>query len=96
MVLFPHYVGLDLGLGSDYSALAVLEAAYWLRESWAWQMSREAGWAWPSEMASPVQIDQARSLNYHHDRPASPPLRVIHLERFPIGTPYPAVVERVG
>jgi hypothetical protein len=30
-----------------------------------------------------------------HRRPPNPPLYVRHLERLPLGTPYPAVVERV-
>ena len=96
MTLLPHFVGLDLGQSRDYSAVAVVEAAYWLTEDWAWQMNRPAGWVWPSELASAVQIDQARSLNYYHERPANPPLSVRHLERFPLHTPYHEVVERVG
>ena len=90
-----HFVGLDVGQSQDPTAIAVVEVAVWLSEAWAFELAAPAsGWVWPGDLV-PAQVDQARSLNQHRGRPPDPPLAVRHLERLPLGTPYPAVVERV-
>jgi hypothetical protein len=93
--LLPHTVGLDLGQSRDYSAVAVLEAAYWLTEEQAWTLNVKGhGWVWPGELV-PAQIDQARGYTFHHGHPPGGPLALRHLHRWETGTPYPAIVRDV-
>lgn len=95
LALLPHTVGLDLGQSRDYSAIAVLEAAYWLTEEQAWTLNaKQHGWVWPGELV-PDQIDRARGLNYHRGRPAGGPLALRHLQRWEHGTAYPRIVQDV-
>ena len=101
MTLYPHTIGVDLGQSSDYTTVAVLEESYWLTEEQAWQLHVQgqegAGWVFAHRMV-PAMTEQARSLNYYHygTRPPNPPLALRHLERFELGTSYPAIVETVG
>ena len=99
MTLYPHTLGVDLGQSSDYTAVAVLEEAYWLTEEQAWHLHVQghegAGWVFAHRLA-PAMIERARSLNYYHLRPPNPPLALRHLERFELGTPYPEMVARIG
>ncbi len=99
MTLYPHTLGVDLGQSSDYTAVAVLEESYWLTEEQAWNLhvpdQEGAGWVFASKLA-PAMVERARSLNYYYTRPPNPPLALRHLERFELGTPYPAMVERVA
>ena len=83
--LFSYYIGLDLGQARDFSAIAIIE-----------EPVRHGGaWVSPASFASRREYDYARELVREEGRPAKPPLFVRHLERFELGTPYTAVVERV-
>ena len=98
MTLYPHTVGLDLGQSHDYTAVAVLEESYWLTEEQAWSMALPGGthgWVFASKLV-PAQVEAARSLNFYGTRPPNPPLALRHLQRFELGTGYPAIVEAVG
>jgi hypothetical protein len=74
------YVGLDLGQVSDYTAMAIVERT----EPAAIQSPTPGGL--PIGMAAP-----ARAASRPEAR-----LDVVHLERFPLGTPYPTMVEHVA
>lgn len=91
-----YYVGLDLGQKQDYTALAVLEEGLWVpdEETRAALNLPAVGWLSPAAV-TPNQREQVRSLNYLYGRPAQPPLKLRHLERFALGTAYPAIVRRV-
>lgn len=105
-MLYSYFVGVDLGQKQDYTAIAVLEEPCWVEEWMATPSNHNyglglydldklgAGWASPAEMQPPV-LEQVLSLNYHEGKPAGAPLSLRHLERFPLGTPYPKIVERV-
>jgi hypothetical protein len=101
-MLYQYYVGLDLGQSKDYTALCVLEEPVWVpqgelaEQGWAGQLNlKRSGWISPADL-TPWQAEQALGFNYHRGRLPDPPLSVRHLERFPLGTPYPKVVERVS
>jgi hypothetical protein len=100
---FSYYVGLDLGQARDYSALALLEEPVWIPsaeteyQGWAWHLSipqEHSGWLSPSKL-TPYQLEKVLSYNYYRGRPPDPPLSLRHLERFELGTRYPAIIERV-
>jgi hypothetical protein len=81
-----YYWGLDLGQSADYSALAIIEEPVWVKDAGAWVS--------PSQLPADVldfHVERARE----NGRPPNPPLYVSHLERFPLGTEYTAVVDRV-
>lgn len=85
-MLYHFYLGLDLGQSKDYTALCVLEEPLWTGEAGEWRS--------PAEM----MFDEAEyvlSLNHSQGRPPDPPLSVRRLERFALGTRYPAIAERV-
>jgi hypothetical protein len=91
-----YCVGLDLGQAQDYTALAVLEEPIWLTEAWASSLLVDGqGWVSPAAVP-PGLVSHARAFAYQYGRPAKPPLSLRHLERFPLRTPYPAIVERVA
>lgn len=106
-MLYSYFVGVDLGQKADYTAVAVLEEPVWIEEwmatpsNYAYDLGLYdldklgAGWASPAKM-QPAVLEQVLSLNYHEGKPAGAPLSLRHLERFPLGTPYPKIVERVG
>lgn len=93
---YQHYLGLDLGQAQDYSALCVVEEPLWLPEGLADEYHAPAGWIAPSALPSPTVVDRVRTQNYRDGRPGLPPLTVPHLERFALGTPYPAIVAYVA
>lgn len=104
-MIYSYYVGVDLGQKQDFTAVAVFEEPVWLEQwttehRWAYRLGlselrgRGAGWASPADL-SPSVLEEIMNLNYHEGKPASPPLSLRHLERFPLGTPYPQIVERV-
>jgi hypothetical protein len=78
------FVGLDLGQVSDYTAMAIIERTE------------------PSPPPAPERPPIGAPLPLVASAPALPVpptgarLDVVHLERFPLGTPYPAMVERVA
>jgi hypothetical protein len=81
-----YYLGLDLGQSADYSALAIIEEPVWILDS--------ASWVSPSQLPPDMlefHVKRARKVG----RPANPPLYVSHLQRFPLGTKYTAVVDEV-
>lgn len=101
-MLYSYYLGLDLGQARDYTALCVLEEPVWIPPSelespgWAWRLHiKQSGWVSPADLL-PGQLENALAINYEQGRPHDPPLSVRHLERFPLGTRYPKVVERVA
>lgn len=102
-MLYSYYVGVDLGQKADYTAVAVLEEPVWV-EGWvaenrrlAWELGtgHASGWVSPADV-SPDGLGGLLELNRRLGRPVGPPLSLRHLERFPLGTPYPKIVERVS
>jgi hypothetical protein len=81
-----YYWGLDLGQSADYSALAIIEEPVWIVDS--------GSWVSPSQLP-PDMLDLHAKRARQDGRPSNPPLYVSHLERFPLGTKYTAVVDRV-
>jgi len=93
--MYTHYLGLDLGQSKDYTALCVLEESIWIREAALPSLALDhAGWYAPGALL-PGQVDRAEAWTRRYGRPAHPPLAIRHLERLPLGTPYPKVVEQV-
>ena len=94
MPRFPSfYLGLDLGKQRDFTALAIIEEALWIgteQARWDCQVPT-TGWVSPATIA-PAHREKAK---FASARPTLPPMAVRHLERFPLGTKYPAIVERV-
>jgi len=94
-----YYVGLDLGKRQDFTALAVIEEPLWVPNEqtlWKWNLVG-IGTGWLSPASVPPEVArQVRVRNFHEGRPAQPPLSVRHLERFPLGTRYPVIVQRVA
>lgn len=100
MNLEPHFiVGLDLGQSADYSALVILEIQQWVP---AWTLTpgspayraglTTSGWVSPAALTR-SQRDAVDP--FWHERPTRPPLTVPHLQRWPLGTPYPRIVSDV-
>jgi hypothetical protein len=90
------YVGLDLGQSRDYSALAIIEEPCWIREPYRFALNQpDYGWSWPSNM-TPETAEEALRIDFHEGKPPHPPLHLRHLQRYPLGTPYPAIIEDVG
>ncbi len=92
----PSYiVGLDLGQSRDFTALCVLEEPVWIAdEDTAFKFSVSQGWVSPADMM-PLHVEMARQ-GEHYQQPERPVLACRHLERFPLNTPYPAIVDRVA
>jgi len=94
-----YFVGLDLGKRADFTALAIIEEPLWVPDEDAlrrWQLPETVGTGWLSPATLPPEVVwKIRDHNYHEGRPTQPPLSLRHLERFPIGTKYPAIVRRV-
>lgn len=96
-----YYIGVDLGQAQDYTAIAVLEEPTWvppsLRPMWRdeWGEKIQTGWVSPANL-HPSDIERAGDLVRREGRPPNPPLSLRHLERLPLGTRYPDVVERVA
>jgi hypothetical protein len=95
---YSYYVGVDLAMSQDYTAVAVLEEPAWVPEidapSWGWDLNIKArGWVSPQAL-SPYQLEQALAFNLEYGRAPDPPLSVRHLERFQAR--YAVVAERVG
>ncbi len=102
MSLYSYYVGVDLGSRQDYTAISIIEEPVWIAPEsvepgrWAWSLGqRESGWASPASLDS-GRLDEFLSGNLHNGRPGDVPLRIRHLERLPLGTSYPRVVERIS
>ena len=107
-MMYDYYLGVDLGQASDYTALALLEEPVWMQPNWANYLrgygavagdqalflNTPSGWVSPADLL-PAQLEMARRLNYQHGRPSKPPLSLRHLERLPLATSYPRVVEHV-
>lgn len=85
-----YFLGLDLGQRSDYTALAVVEEPLWVTEA-AQLAGNKTGWISPADLPPAVRERAATA-----EGPEAPTLALRHLERFPLGTPYPAIVERVA
>jgi len=110
MVSLPSYfVGLDLGKRQDFTALAIIEEPLWVADRNAAQRAFASpgyhtteeidalprGWVKPDTLTVEARIALRRE-NHRHGRPAQPPLSVRHLERLPLGTSYPTIVQRVA
>jgi len=96
--MFTHYLGVDLGQASDFTALCVLEESLWIAREALEPLAllgREPGWYAPDALTH-GQVDQALRQTARHGRPADPPLALRHLARLPLGTPYPAQVQYVA
>jgi hypothetical protein len=92
-VIFDYFVGLDLGQSRDYSALCVVEEPSFLDVDRAFELNVQgSGWVAPSDL-NPHQA--ARLRGRPSMLPNKPVLSVRHLERFELGTKYPAIVSRV-
>lgn len=102
MSMYSYYVGVDLGSRQDYTAITVAEESVWIAPEsvepgrWAWSLGqKESGWVSPADV-DPHRLDEFLSDNLHNGRPRDVPLQVRHLERLPLGTSYPRVVERIS
>jgi hypothetical protein len=93
--LLSYYIGLDLGQSQDYTALAIVEEPVWVGPiSERYIGNKPGGWISPAEL-DPYVCWQILDDIEEHGRPPNPPLSVRHLERLPLGTRYPAVIERL-
>ncbi len=100
---YLYYLSLDLGQARDYSALAIVEEQLYVGGAWAGEVlyrqdydrGLAPGWISPASL-TPHQAGLALRLSHEHGRPAEVPLAVRHLERFPLGTKYTDVVEKVA
>ena len=87
------FAGLDLGQARDYSALAIVEQPLWVPEDAAYRAFLDRhGWV-PGTQMDAIQYQELQ--RHWHERPGRPPLSLPHLERFPLGTPYPEIVRLV-
>lgn len=105
--MYSYYLGLDLGQRRDYTALCIIEEPVWIPpdalepDGWAWHLNLEeevsAGGGWLSpETLNPARLQKAISYNYYGGKPHQVPLSVRHLERLPLKTPYPQVIEHIS
>lgn len=87
---YLYYAGLDLGQAADYSALAVVEEPIYCPLAGGW-----VSWAeLPYELRRAYKngaADQWAAL-----APGRPPLWLRQLHRYPLRTPYPAIVADVA
>jgi hypothetical protein len=93
---YSYYLGLDLGQAMDYTALCILQEPVWIpSDEDRWRLNAPVvGWVPPDALA-PMPLHRARTIEAHTGRPEKPVIAARHLERFPLHTPYPAIVERV-
>jgi hypothetical protein len=92
---WDYYVGLDLGQRKDYTALAIVESPIWVQSSWKPNWAFPDGWVSPADYS--IQARQMfRSYELEHGVPHRPVLSVRELMRFPLGTGYPDIVDRVA
>jgi hypothetical protein len=102
-VYHDFYLGLDLGKAADHSAVSIVEEPVWLDGEWSATVTagvapgEEALHGWVSvDRLGVHQLAEARRINLTvTGRPANPPLRVRYLKRYPLQTPYRAVVKEV-
>ena len=97
--IHSYYVGVDLGQRQDYTAVPIIEEPAFVGgralepPGWTWRFGvEETGWISPATLHS-TALREARTAN--KGRPADVPLSLRHLERLPLDTPYPQIVERV-
>lgn len=83
------YLGLDLGQSADYSALAVLEEPVYCPPA--------GGWVSGAQLTPDQRNQYEQGMWYHWKQaaPGKPPLWLRQLHRYPLRTPYPAVVDDV-
>jgi len=84
-----YYLGLDLGQAADSTALATLEEPTWIPGR---------GWVGATELTTidrqNLDIPQLRS-HWDEQAPKLVPLWLRQLKRYPLQTPYPAIVDDV-
>ena len=103
IVYHDFYLGLDLGKAADHSAVSIVEEPVWLEKDWSWTLSGGVvpgeepldGWVSVDRLQNGHQLAEARRINLTHGRPSGPPLRVRHLKRYELRTPYKDVVSEV-
>lgn len=90
------YMGVDLGMQADHTAIALLEEqAYKETSDLYWNVTgAHPGWQSPLRIGN-GQLKTIRFLNQRWGLPHLPDLHLIGLERLPLGTPYPRQVDRV-
>jgi hypothetical protein len=86
MASISYFVGLDLGQASDFTALAVLERTSSPDPSDSWGEMVRVRQHW-----SGIEMVPAREAPPKRERSFA----IRHLERFPLGTSYPAIIARV-
>ena len=104
VVYHDFYLGLDLGKAADHSAVSVVEEPVWLDSDWSWTLDGGVtpgeeplhGWVSVDRLRNVHQLAEARRINLTHGRPSGPPLRVRHLKRYELRTPYRDVVGEVA
>jgi hypothetical protein len=95
-----YYCGVDLGQAADYTAVCLIEVPLWAGpevdfDGWGVFIPEGLeGWVPPSRL-SPRTARQVERINFELGRPPHPPLNLVHLERYELGTPYPTVISRV-
>ena len=83
MADIQYFVGLDLGQARDFTALAVLERSRPAEDPFRELLQRE-DWS-EFDLVAAQQTATKRERTY----------AVRHLERFPLGTSYPAICDRI-
>lgn len=83
---YGYYLGLDLGQASDHSALAIVEEPIYCPPAGGW-IGADAQTPEIRRMYQHGAADEWRAL-----APGKPPLWLRALHRYPLRTPYPAIV----
>jgi hypothetical protein len=102
LIYYDYFLGLDLGKAADHSAVSIVEEPVFLDEDWPWVNGVVPGedplrgWVSLDQLKSIHEIAEARRINLTRGRPANPPLRVRHLKRYELRTPYQDVVSEVA
>lgn len=90
-----YIIGLDLGQRADFSAVVIAETA--LRKSAEWRYSAGPRYVYLTSMTPDNALAAIASGEYEEVKPSdkSWALNVLHVDRWLIGTPYPAIVKDV-
>lgn len=92
---FGHIVSLDVGQQQDYSALAVLQrwisSRYTTEDGTPVAVEQRELWRAAQRASEDARLDSRLGLTRHRVTSYG----LVHIERLPLGTPFPRVVERV-
>jgi hypothetical protein len=91
-----YFCGLDLGQAQDYTALAVIQVPIYLAEPWVEPLNLPSwGWTAGERLTAWQRAEVDKLAHRDEDRPwyqpGPAPLWLRHVQRFPLGTPYPVI-----